>query len=736
LTDHLDHFDEIWFCDFEFSQPDGEIPEPICMVAREYRTGRTIHLGQDALRDSDAAPFRVDDRSLFVSYYASAELNCFLSLDWQFPTRILDLFAEFRCLTSGLSTPCGAGLLGALAYFGIDGIDSAEKDETRQLAMRGGPYTESEGAALLDYCETDVVALDRLLPAMSPTLDLPRALLRGRYMAAAARMEFTGIPVDVETLQRLRGSWESIKSRLIVEVDADFGVFVPTNQRHISPDSAFGQAILREAGNSEVDPHELVEAVDYLWRQERESTRSFYQAKREARKVTGLTVNRIAKWENGLGRDHSRFPGLDETARELAGRYPELGIGRGYESDTGYDQTDYSGRLWGVLRDERDRPRPRTDPVLLRQAVEMVVHGGSPIDQSMSFSAVKFAEYLARESIPWPRLESGALDLSDDAFREMCKRFPRVSPLRELRHALSQMRLSELPVGSDRRNRCLLSAFRAKTGRNQPSNAKFLFGPSCWLRSLIKPAPGFSVAYVDWSQQEWGIAAALSGDENMLEAYSSTDPYLTFACQAGAVPSDATKETHPIEREQFKVCALAVQYGMQAESLAFRLGQPQAQARHLLSLHKETYPRFWKWSQAAVDRAMLYGSLHTVFGWLVHVGPNSNPRSLANFPCQANGAEMLRLACCMATERGIRVCAPVHDAVLIEGPIDDIESVVAETQKIMAEASRIVLSGFELRTDAEIVAAPDRYSDKRGVEMWGKVMDVLDSVEEVVDASF
>ena len=54
-------------------------------------------------------------------------------------------------------------------------------------------------------------------------------------MAAAARMEFAGIPVDVETLQRLRESWESIKARLIVEVDSDFGVFVPTNQRLINP---------------------------------------------------------------------------------------------------------------------------------------------------------------------------------------------------------------------------------------------------------------------------------------------------------------------------------------------------------------------------------------------------------------------------------------------------------------------------------------------------------------------
>ena len=39
----------------------------------------------------------------------------------------------------------------------------------------------------------------------------------------------------------------------------------------------------------------------------------------------------------------------------------------------------------------------------------------------------------------------------------------------------------------------------------------------------------------------------------------------------------------------------------------------------------------------------------------------------------------------------------------------------------MAEASRIVLAGFELNTDVKIVRWPDRYMDPRGVEMWNRV---------------
>jgi DNA polymerase I-like protein with 3'-5' exonuclease and polymerase domains len=210
---------------------------------------------------------------------------------------------------------------------------------------------------------------------------------------------------------------------------------------------------------------------------------------------------------------------------------------------------------------------------------------------------------------------------------------------------------------------------------------------------------------------------------------------LTFAKQAGAVPSNATKETHKAERDQFKVCALAVQYGMGEHSLSQAIGKPVAYARELLRLHRRTYPRFWEWSQAAVNHAMLYGWLQTVFGWRIHVGPDANPRSLANFPMQANGAEMLRLACCLATESGIVVCAPVHDAVLIEAGADAIDGEVTRMQGVMRKASEIVLSGFALRTDAKVIRHPDRYIDDRGRVMWEHVGVLLGAVSAHVPAS-
>jgi DNA polymerase-1 len=562
-------FAEIWAVDFEFSSEPGENPEPVCLVAWELRSGRKVRLSRDEF--GRAPPYPTGPDSLFVAFYASAEIGCHLALGWPVPERVLDLFTEFRNRTNGVPTENGSGLLGALAYHGLDGIGAIEKDEMRTLILRGGPWSPAERAAILDYCESDVAALARLLPVMLPHVDLPRALLRGRYMVAAARMERNGVPIDTETLRRLRDHWSDIQDQLIADIDANYGVF----------------------------------------------------------------------------------------------------DGRTFKTD-------------------------------------------------------RFAAWLARNNIPWPRLESGRLDLSDDTFREMARAYPVVAPLRELRAALSEMRLSDLAVGRDGRNRTMLSAFRARTGRNQPSNTRSIFGPSVWLRGLIKPSPGYGIAYIDWQQQEFGIAAALSRDPLMMEAYRSGDPYLAFAKQAGAAPADATKATHKAVRDQFKSTVLAVQYGMGADALAQRIGQPPIRARELLRLHRETYRVFWRWSDAAVDHAMLTGSLHTVFGWRVRVPVVSNERSLRNFPMQANGAEMLRVACCLATEAGIEVCAPVHDAVLICAPLERLEADVARMQEAMREASRIVLNGFELGTDAQIVRYPDRYMDERGTVMWDRVMNLID----------
>src|SRR5215831_2737718 len=162
----LDAFREVVVVDFEFIVTAGNRPIPVCVVAHELRSGRCIRMWQDQF--GPLPPYATGPDVLLVAYYASAELGCHRVLGWPMPQRILDLFTEFRARTNGLDTPAGNSLLGALAYFGLDGIGADEKEDMRALILRDGPWSEDERVGILDYCEDDVEALERLLPAMLP----------------------------------------------------------------------------------------------------------------------------------------------------------------------------------------------------------------------------------------------------------------------------------------------------------------------------------------------------------------------------------------------------------------------------------------------------------------------------------------------------------------------------------------------------------------------------------------
>lgn len=383
-------FTECWCVDSEYASSPGSLPVPHTVCGCEVLSGRTIRLFGEELTQLKAPPYGIGPTSLFVAFYASAECSTHLALDWPLPTHILDLFVEFRRLTNGLPTFAGNSLLGALGHFGLDGMSAVEKKDLQDLAIRGAPFTPEERAALLDYCLEDVRSLAKLLPVMLPKIDLPRAINRARFMAACARMESVGTPIDVESLAVLRDRWDGLKDGLIAKIDRSYGIF-----------------------------------------------------------------------------------------------------------------------------------------------------------DGQTFKEARFEEYVTQHHIPWPRLSSGKLEMKDEVFKAMAVTYPQIEPLRQLRQTLSKMMLTNITVGPDARNRCVLSAYGgsngAGTGRCTPSSAKFIFGLPSWTRGLIKPTEGHALIYADWSAQEFGIAAAFSKDQAMITAYESGDPYLWHAKQVGAVPPGATR---------------------------------------------------------------------------------------------------------------------------------------------------------------------------------------------------
>ena len=71
------------------------------------------------------------------------------------------------------------------------------------------------------------------------------------------------------------------------------------------------------------------------------------------------------------------------------------------------------------------------------------------------------------------------------------------------------------------------------------------------------------------------------------------------------------------------------------------------------------------------------------------------------------------------------MCCPIHDALLVEYPLDQADRVISETRECMRRASIDVLRDFEIRTDVERVDYPARYSDPRGQMMWDTVWGIV-----------
>jgi DNA polymerase I len=341
----------------------------------------------------------------------------------------------------------------------------------------------------------------------------------------------------------------------------------------------------------------------------------------------------------------------------------------------------------------------------------------------------RFETFVTRARLHWPRLASGALDQSIRTLEDMCQLYPWLNPLREVRSSMGKLRLNSLQIGRDGRNRTLLSPYGSKTGRNQPSTSRYIFGPAKWTRSLISPPPGVALVHRDYRQQEINIAGVVSKDPELLAACLSGDVYLGVAIRLGFAPEGATERSHGTIRDMFKPVILGILYGLSTVSLAARIGVSCYEAGEILARLRVRFRRFEEFTARVIDHAGLDLELATPLGWHMRCPPGTKAGTLRNFPMQSTGAEILHVACILAERRGIKIVAPVHDAIMAEGPVEDIQDVSVALDRVMRDASAIVLQGRELSTDETIVRPAEHYCDKRGAAMWQTVTELVAQAE-------
>lgn len=352
------------------------------------------------------------------------------------------------------------------------------------------------------------------------------------------------------------------------------------------------------------------------------------------------------------------------------------------------------------------------------------------------FSLKQFGELLARLGIQWPRTPTGRLSTKDEVFNEIGGFHPTINQLGLLRKTMKLFRETSkekpldfsIPATLGYRVRPL----GTKTGRNAPSSSEFVFTMPKWMRGIVRPLPGQALAYLDYTAQEIGVAAVLSKDPNLIEAYAS-DVYLHFAKLTKAAPVEATKATHKTIRDAYKPIVLGINYGAGARRIGATANLTLEGGRTILRIHRESYPLFWEYIEKTIRAAYDRGAIWTPLGWRMVVRADLKRTTLQNWMIQATSADICRTAVCMAVEAGITVNFSVHDALAISSPVDRIDEAIKITLDCMKRASAWVLKGFELGAEVEqIIRYPDRYQHKHGSEeekMWQTARSILEETQ-------
>jgi hypothetical protein len=588
-TDWRGRFRTIWHVDFEFREDANHLPVPVCMYAREERSGATISLWRDELLRLTRAPFDTGPDSVMVAFASNAELQCFLNLGLPFPANVLDPYVENIVAINGNTAvwpPAGEknrkgrpGLLDALKLHGLAGCGRSqeEKDRMRDVILGNEDYTPDQRREIQGY-NTDDVDDTIDLTSVLPIEDIDHALFRGRSMAAVARKEHVGLPVYSEyLLDELVPAWDAIRLHYI--------------QRD--------------------DEFHLYDGVNFV-----------------------------------------------------------------------------EARLWDLIE---------------------------------------------AEGWDWSRTNTGRYELTKKTIGKQATRYPELKSLARLRDQIAELRINKLAntVGPDGFSRCPLLPFWTTTGRNQPSakDKMFLLGLPSWLHGLLKPPRGMALVELDFVAEEIAIMAGLSGDPAMIADYQNGDPYWQFAVRAKLAALGADVDNRI--RDLCKPVCLGMNYGMTPYGIAAKTKKSLDWAREMHARHRYAYPVFHSWLGDVVAQAYFDEVITSPFGWRQIVTADTRTRSLMNFPAQAGGSDVMRLVSIVATECGIIIAAPVHDAFWILAPLDELDATIARMTEIMTEAGKLVTGGLPIRVKVEAVVrwphclGDVRAPDAKGQAMWCEVRELI-----------
>jgi DNA polymerase-1 len=332
----------------------------------------------------------------------------------------------------------------------------------------------------------------------------------------------------------------------------------------------------------------------------------------------------------------------------------------------------------------------------------------------------------------WPRTPSGQFSTKTDdlkAFRHQHEAIATVYKLGNFDSFMGQ----DLGacVDHDGKLRCSILPLAQRSGRNSTITPN-LMGIPGEMRPLLLPDEGCRFIHFDYSQQEPGVAAFLSGDAALLEDFAAKDVYIKLGQRLGLVRDGMSSEAiKSVRSKVLKSLMLAILYGKSARSIAHDV--PCSYQEAVLHLHNfgQTYNRLFAWLQRYVMVSMERGWAENIIGYRAAynvVDPkerNHVARSCQNFPIQSSAAACFQVTGVYLADFGADLRLPQHDAYLLNVP-DDPHAIIEVKNQIevaTTEATQQLFRGLAVKKDIEVLRCFAKDGHEDSFENWVRMLE-------------
>jgi DNA polymerase-1 len=217
------------------------------------------------------------------------------------------------------------------------------------------------------------------------------------------------------------------------------------------------------------------------------------------------------------------------------------------------------------------------------------------------------------------------------------------------------------------------------------------------VREAFVAPEGKLIASADYSQIELRIMAHISGDVALLRAFhDGLDVHRATAAEVFGV---TLQEVSSEQRRYAKVINFGLIYGMSAFGLARNLGIDNTAARNYIARYFERYPGVRQYMEATRLQAKARGYVETVFGRRLYLPEINSPngprragaeRAAINAPMQGTAADLIKLSMVKVQQvldqerRATLMIMQVHDELVFEVPLDEMDWVRSEIPRLMA----------------------------------------------------